>query len=81
MNKLSSLKISVSGVRGIVGVSLTPQLIASFAAAFGSYAGRGPILVGTDTRPSRHMVTQAVFAGLPFGKWVRTDTQRPLQIA
>jgi len=64
MNKLSSLKISVSGVRGIVGVSLTPQLISSFAAAFGSYAGRGPILVGTDTRPSRHMVTQAVFAGL-----------------
>jgi phosphomannomutase len=64
MNKLSSLKISVSGVRGVVGTSLTPQLIASFAAAFGSYAGRGTILVGTDTRPSRHMVTQAVFAGL-----------------
>lgn len=64
MSKLTSLKISISGVRGVVGLSLTPQLVASFAAAFGSYAGRGPILVGTDTRPSRHMVTQAVFAGL-----------------
>lgn len=64
MSKLSSLKISISGVRGVVGVSLTPQLVASFAAAFGSYAGCGPILVGTDTRPSRHMVTRAVFAGL-----------------
>ncbi|MFH2002380.1 MAG: phosphoglucosamine mutase [Planctomycetota bacterium] len=64
MKTLSSLKISISGVRGIVGLSLTPQLIASFSAAFGSYAGRGPILVGSDTRPSRHMVTQAVFAGL-----------------
>jgi phosphomannomutase len=64
MSKLTSLKISVSGVRGVVGLSLTPQLVASFSAAFGSYAGRGPILVGTDTRPSRHMVKQAVFAGL-----------------
>jgi phosphomannomutase len=64
MSRLTSLKISVSGVRGVVGSTFTPQLITSFAAAFGSYAGCGPILVGTDTRPSRHMVTNAVFAGL-----------------
>ena len=64
MSKLTSLKISISGVRGGVGDTLTPQLVCSFAAAFGSYAGRGPILVGTDTRPSRHMVKNAVFAGL-----------------
>ncbi len=64
MTKLSSLKISVSGVRGIVGQSLTPQLLTSFASAFGSYAGRGPILVGSDTRRTRHMVKQAVVAGL-----------------
>lgn len=59
-----SLKIGVSGVRGIVGESLTPQLVTSFAAAFGTYSGAGPILVGTDTRPSAEMVKQAVFAGL-----------------
>lgn len=59
-----SLKISVSGVRGIVGESLTPQIVTSFAAAFGTYSGAGPILVGTDTRPSAEMVKQAVFAGL-----------------
>lgn len=64
MSRLTSLKISVSGVRGIVGQSLTPQLVTAFAAAFGSYAGRGPVLVGSDTRPSRHMVAQAVTAGL-----------------
>lgn len=64
MTKLNSLKISVSGVRGIVGQSLTPQLLTAFSAAFGSYAGRGPILVGTDTRPSRDMVMKAVSAGL-----------------
>jgi phosphomannomutase len=59
-----SLKIGVSGVRGIVGQSLTPQLVTSFAAAFGTYCGRGPIIIGTDTRPSREMVTQAAIAGL-----------------
>ncbi len=57
-------KIGISGVRGIIGESLTPQLVTSFAAAFGNYCGAGPILVGTDTRPSREMVKQAVIAGL-----------------
>jgi len=43
---------------------LTPQLVASFAAAFGNYCGAGPILIGTDTRPSAEMIKQAVIAGL-----------------
>lgn len=64
MHEPPSLKISPSGVRGIVGESLTPQLVASFAAAFGTYCGRGEVIIGTDTRPSRRMVTQAAFAGL-----------------
>ncbi len=64
MRKPLSLKIGISGVRGIVGDSLTPQLVASFAGAFGTYAGAGPIIVGTDSRPSREMVKQAVIAGL-----------------
>jgi len=59
-----SLKIGPSGVRGVIGESLTPQLVTSFAAAFGTYCGAGPILVGTDTRPSAEMVKQAAIAGL-----------------
>lgn len=59
-----SLKIGISGVRGIVGESLTPQLVTSFAAAFGNYCGTGPILVGTDNRLSREMIKQAAIAGL-----------------
>jgi len=59
-----SLKIGRSGVRGIVGESLTPRLMTSFAAAFGSYCGAGPILIGTDTRPSGDMLKQAAVAGL-----------------
>jgi phosphomannomutase len=64
MRRALALKISVSGVRGVVGDALTPQLVTSFGAAFGTYAGAGPILVGTDTRPSREMVRHAVIAGL-----------------
>jgi len=58
------LKISVSGVRGVVGETLTPRLLARFAQAFGTYVGQGKVLVGRDTRPSGQMVTDAVFAGL-----------------
>src|SRR5881409_2013528 len=64
MNKVRSLKISISGVRGVVGDTLTPQLLTAFAGAFGTYLGRGPILVGRDTRRSGEMVRNAVFAGL-----------------
>jgi len=59
-----SLKIGHSGVRGIVGESLTPRLVTSFSAAFGTYCGAGPILVGTDTRASGDMLKQAAVSGL-----------------
>jgi len=59
-----SLKIGVSGVRGIVGESLTPELIVSFAQAFATYLGSGDVLVGRDTRPSGPMVREGVVAGL-----------------
>ena len=64
MRQPLSLKIGPSGVRGVIGESLTPQLVTSFAAAFGTYCGAGPILIGTDTRPSADMVKQAAIAGL-----------------
>ncbi len=58
------LKIGVSGVRGVVGESLSPILAADFAAAFGEFAGGGRILVGRDTRSSGEMYENAVAAGL-----------------
>ena len=64
MEKLPTLKIGVPSVRGIVGESFTPQLAAEFAAAFGSYCGPNQVVVGTDTRSSRIMITHAVVSGL-----------------
>lgn len=59
-----ALKVGVSGVRGIVGDSFTPQIAAGFAQAFGTFVGQGPVLVGRDTRPSGLMLEYAVVAGL-----------------
>lgn len=61
---IDNLKISISGVRGIVGETLSPRLIATFTAAFGQYVGQGPVVISRDTRPSGMMVEQAVIAGL-----------------
>lgn len=58
------LKIGISGVRGVVGETLTPRLLCRFAQAFGTYLGEGEVLVGRDTRVSGPMVQHAVFAGL-----------------
>ena len=64
MRAIPTLKISISGVRGVVGDSLSPAMLARFAEAFGTYVGSGAVVVGRDTRTSGEMVRQAVHAGL-----------------
>jgi len=64
MRAIPTLKISISGVRGVVGESLTPTLLTRFAQAFGTYVGHGAIVIGRDTRTSGEMVRQSVVAGL-----------------
>ena len=61
---IEALKVGVSGVRGIVGESFSPKLAAEFAQAFGTFVGRGPVVVGRDTRATGLMVENAVIAGL-----------------
>lgn len=58
------LMISVAGVRGIVGETLTPPVLTRFAAAFARSLGEGPVVVGRDARTSGPMVLDAVAAGL-----------------
>jgi phosphomannomutase len=64
MKAIPTLKISISGVRGVIGDSLTPDLLTRFAQAFGTYRGSGQVVVGRDTRTSGEMVRQAVVSGL-----------------
>jgi len=61
---MSSLMIGVSGVRGIVGESLTPELLIRLGQAFGTYVMGGPVVVGRDTRVTGEMVKHSVFGGL-----------------
>ncbi len=56
--------ISVSGLRGIVGETLTPEVAMRYAAAFAAIVPRGDILVGRDSRPSGRMLALAVHAAL-----------------
>lgn len=60
---MSSLIISASGVRGIVGEGLTPEIVVGLVSAFGTMR-KGKILVGYDTRTSNHMFKYAVFSAL-----------------
>ncbi|PYV44642.1 MAG: phosphoglucosamine mutase [Acidobacteria bacterium] len=64
MKPIRTLKISISGVRGVIGDSLSPTLLTRFAESFGTYLNSGKIVVGRDTRTSGEMVKHAVFAGL-----------------
>src|SRR5882762_6936724 len=64
MRAIPTLKISISGVRGVIGESLTPGLLTRFAQAFGTHVGGGTIVMGRDPRTSGEMVKQAVIAGL-----------------
>ena len=61
---MKPLKIGITGVRGIVGETFTPELAVGFAQAFGTYLDGGRILISRDTRPSGPMIRSAVIAGL-----------------
>ena len=57
--------VSVSGVRGVVGASLTPRVGCDFGCAFGTTLGEGKtVVLGRDTRTSGPMLSAAVAAGL-----------------
>src|SRR3989442_12089375 len=70
-----TLMVSVSGVRGLVGSDLTPEVVARWAAAFGTWAttgtgdggrrkGKSRVVVGRDARTSGPMFAAAATAGL-----------------
>jgi phosphomannomutase len=56
--------ISVSGLRGIVGQTLTPEVAIRYAAAFAALAPPGSIVITRDGRASGEMLAAAVQAGL-----------------
>lgn len=61
---MSPLMRSISGVRGIVGESFSPEAIIHLGRAFGTYIEGGRVVVGRDTRTSGEMVKHALLSGL-----------------
>lgn len=80
-----SLMISVSGIRGVVGESLTPRNLTSFAMAFSTWvrrqratAQRGSsvrprIVIGRDTRPTGEAISELVTSTLRLSGCDVTD--------
>jgi phosphomannomutase len=62
------LMVSVSGIRGRVGEALTPEVVATYAAAFGAWAssrgGSKQVVVGRDSRVSGPMFHRVVLSAL-----------------
>jgi phosphomannomutase len=62
------LIISISGMRGIIGENLTPDLAAVYGAAFGTFlksTGKsGSVVLGRDSRPSGPMIAAALSGGV-----------------
>jgi len=66
MKKIESIKIGISGVRGIVGKTLSTENIINLSRAFSTLIGNGKIAVGTDSRLSGEFIKSAVISGLIF---------------
>jgi len=62
--KLPDLRVSISGVRGIVGRSFTDALVGDFARSFSVLVKRGKIVVAQDTRPTGERFRKVVIQKL-----------------
>lgn len=60
----TELIISVSGLRGVVGDTLTPMVAIQYVTAFSAMMAPGAFVVTQDGRPSGRMLAEAVHAGL-----------------
>lgn len=56
--------ISVSGLRGIIGESLTPEIAARFACAFAAELPAGLLVIARDGRTTGRLLSEAIRAGL-----------------
>ncbi len=56
--------VSISGIRGIIGESLTPDVLVKYSAAFAQYCNRGKIVIGRDGRASGKIIGNLISSTL-----------------
>lgn len=61
---MSTLMVSVSGIRGIIGSGLEPQVIVKYSSAYGEFVGKGKVIIGRDARISGDMVKSIIVGTL-----------------
>ena len=60
----TGLMTGVSGIRGVVGEGMTPEVAVLWSGGFGTWVKGGKVVIGRDSRPSGNMLNNAVIAGL-----------------
>lgn len=61
---MSTLMESISGIRGIVGDGLDPEVIVKYINAYSGFVGSGKVVVGRDARITGEMVNEIVSGSL-----------------
>lgn len=61
---MGQLIASISGIRGIVGDSLTPEVVIAYVSAFARWCGGGSVVIGYDGRPSGEAIMDLARATL-----------------
>jgi phosphomannomutase len=57
---MPTLMVSISGVRGIIGDGLEPEVLVKYTAAYADFIGKGKVVVGRDARITGEMVNSIV---------------------
>lgn len=60
----SRLMMSVSGIRGVVGETMTPELILRAGGAFARHVKGGPVVIGRDSRPTGEAISRGMQSAL-----------------
>lgn len=74
MKNIQSLRIGISGVRGIVGETIYPGNVVNLTRAFATLIRKGRVAVASDSRVSGEPIKLTVFSGLIFSGITPVDT-------
>ena len=61
---MPTLMVSISGIRGIIGDGLDPDVLVKYTSAYADFCGKGKIVIGSDGRITGEMVRNIVVGTL-----------------
>jgi phosphomannomutase len=61
---MPTLMVSISGIRGLIGDGLDPEVLVKYTSAYADLVGKGTVVVGRDARVTGEMVKNIVIGTL-----------------